>query len=56
MGVLGLGALIAGVTARSDGRFSGRAKPGMAIGTAIVVFFVLIAMEVVAFEGGPGER
>lgn len=54
VGVLGLGALIAGVTAWSDGRFSGRAKLGIAIGTAVVVFFVLVAMEVVAFEGGPG--
>ncbi len=54
VGVLGLGALIAGVAAWSDGRFSGRAKLGMAIGASIVVFFVLVAMEVVSFEGGPG--
>ena len=54
VGVLGLGALIAGVTAWSDKRFSGRAKLGIAIGTAVVVFFVLVAMEVVSIEGGPG--
>ena len=50
VGVLGLGALIAGLTAWSNGR----AKLGVAIGTAVVVFFVLVAMEVVSFEGGPG--
>jgi len=51
VGVLGLGALIAGVTAWGDGQFSGRAKLGIAIGTAVVAFFVLVVMEAVAFEG-----
>jgi hypothetical protein len=55
VGVLGLGALVAGVTAWSDGRFSGRAKLGIAMGTAVVVFFILVAMEVVAFEGARGR-
>lgn len=54
VGLFGLGALIAGVTAWSDGAFSGRAKLGIAIGTVVVVLFVLVALGVVHFEGGPG--
>lgn len=54
VGLLGLAALIAGVTAWSDGRFSARAMLGMAIGTAVVAFFVLVASGVIHFEGGPG--
>jgi len=54
VGLLGLGALITGVTAWSGGRFSGRAKLGIAIGTGVVALFVLVASEVVHFEGGEG--
>ncbi|MGI9083766.1 MAG: hypothetical protein ACR2FE_00565 [Aeromicrobium sp.] len=54
VGVLGLGAVGAGATARSDGRFPGRAKLGIVIGAALVIFFALIAGHVVGFDGGLG--
>lgn len=51
VGVIGLGALGAGVTARSGGRYSGRAMLGISIGAALVIFFALIAGEVVHIDG-----
>jgi hypothetical protein len=51
VGVLGLVALGMGATARSDGRFPGRAKAGMALGAVLVGFFALIAAEVVHING-----
>lgn len=51
VGILGLVALGVGATARSDGRYSGRAKLGIALGALLVGLFALIAGEVIHISG-----
>ena len=51
VGLIGLGAMGVGATAREDGRYSGRATLGIVLGAALVVFFALIAGHVVSIDG-----
>lgn len=51
VGLLGMGALGVGATARDDGRYSGRATLGIVLGAALVIFFALIAGHVVSIDG-----